>query len=122
MSVKVNNNKELADAVNRNEASIEICDPKTGKAIIRIKGVGAVAWVVAIGGIGITVAAILIPSPDPATKGIAAVSGGASFSILGGATVTAIGLAVAAGSVRVLNRIRGYKVTTLSNGHVLLTK
>ena len=124
MSVEVNSKKELVEAIKQGEASIEICDPGTGHTIIRIKGVGAVAWLVAIGGIGVAVAAILTPSPDPATKGVIPfVSGGAAVAILGAsATTGAIALAVAAGSTKILTQIRHYKVQKLPNGHVLLTK
>jgi hypothetical protein len=124
MSVKVNSKEELVDAIKNDEATIEICDPSTGNTIIRIKGVGAVAWVVAIGGIGIAVASILVPSPDPATKGVIPLAGvGGSIAILGAsATTGAIALAVAAGSTKILTKIRGYNIQKLPNGHVLLTK
>ncbi|MCQ2378639.1 MAG: hypothetical protein MJ016_05440 [Victivallaceae bacterium] len=123
MATQVQNEKELAKAIQQDSIEIEITDPKTGKRVLRIKATGKIAWGVAFGALAIGVAALLIPSPDPATKGaVPLLGGGAAAAILGTATPVAIAIAVAAGGVGVLNKLRAYKVSTLPNGHVLLSK
>src|SRR5439155_24942411 len=57
---------ELAEALKRKDSVICI-DVDLGKKVIKIKTTGRLAWAVAIGAIGVALAAILL-SPDPVTK------------------------------------------------------
>lgn len=78
----------------------------------------------AFGAIGVAVVGILAL---PATGGVSAVASGfmapAAVGILGiGATSTAIGIAVAAGGVAVLNKLRKYRLEKISDTHIILRK
>ncbi len=115
--------KELGEAIKRGDDSIEIEGDLT-KKVLKIKATGTVAWAVAIGAIGIGVAAIIAA---PATGGISTtasfVAAPAAVGILGGgATVAAITIAVAAGGIGSLNLLRKYKVEKVDGNKVILRK
>lgn len=115
--------KELANAIENGANSIEIYGD-LARHTIGIKATGQVAWLVAIGAIGVAVASLMV---SPATVGIsagfAAASAAGAVGILGAATTaTAISIAVAAGGVGVLNRLRDYDMEKISDTHVKLTK
>lgn len=121
--MKVLNEKELAEAINNDEETIEI-EGDLAKKTVKIKATGKVAWIVAIGAISIAVIAIL---SAPATAGTSSlISAGVApvaVGVLGaGTTVTAISIAVAGGSVAVLNKLRGYKLEKISDNKVILKK
>lgn len=122
----VKNEKDLGDAVKNGQDTIEI-EGDLGKKVLRIKATGKVAWVVAFGAIGVAVAGTMYPVPEPTTqvtsKAFAFTAAGGAISILGvGATTAAISIAVAAGSVGVLNSLRKYKVVSTSNNRVVLKR
>ncbi|EQC1088005.1 hypothetical protein [Klebsiella pneumoniae] len=120
--------KDLGDAINRGESTIEISGD-LAKKTLRIKATGAVAWAVAIGAISISFYAAMLtigsggttaPVAGPVVAGLTAGSAG----ILGvPATISAISLAVSAGSLGVLNKLRtGYNITKKEGDIVILTK
>ena len=115
----------MVNAILNGEIEIEIKGP-IKEVVIKIKATGAVAWGVAIGAIGIAAAAVIA---SPATGGVSGVVGGtAAFATtaaaLGGTSIVtaAIGMAVAAGSVSVLNKLREYDIKEQGPGHVILRK
>ena len=121
----VHNVKELVNAILNGEMEFEIVGPLK-EVVIRIKAKGAVAWVVAIGAIGIAAAAVIA---SPATGGVSGVVGGtAAFATtaaaLGGTSIAtaAIGIAVAGGGVSVLNKLREYDIKEQGTEHVILRK
>lgn len=122
----INNEKDLGQALKEGQETIEIEGSLKDK-VIKIKATGKVAWAVAIGAIGIAVIGMLYPVPEPATqvgtKGFAVLSGGVAVSILGAGTATcAISIAVAAGGVGVLNKLRTYKIIRNSGDIIVLKK
>ncbi|MBH3426328.1 hypothetical protein [Pseudomonas alkylphenolica] len=126
MTVKTE--KELADAVNRNEDTIEI-EGDLAKKTVRIKATGTVAWAVAIGSIGIVFYGVIatLGTGGAATPvaGIAAAAGSsAALSVLGAAATTAaVSMAVSVRSLGVLKKLRGnYKITSTSDNKVTLKR
>ena len=122
----IKNEKDLGNAVKNGQDTIEI-EGDLAKKVLRIKVTGKVAWIVAVGAIGIVVAGALYPVPEPTTqlasKGIAATAAGGAVTILGtGATTAAISIAVAAGGDGVLNKLRRYKVVNTSSNRVVLKR
>ncbi|WP_323930436.1 hypothetical protein [Aeromonas veronii] len=122
----INNEKDLGKALNEDQDTIEIEGSLRDK-VIKIKATGKVAWVIAIGAIGVAVVAILYPVPEPATqassKGIAALTGGAAIGILGaGTAMSAIAISVASGGVAALNKLRSYKIISNSGDKLVLKK
>lgn len=122
----IKNEKDLGEAVKNEQDTIEI-EGDLGKKVLRIKATGKVAWVVAFGAIVIAVTGALYPVPEPTTqvasKAFAATAAGGAVSILGvGTTAAAISIAVAAGGVGVLNKLRKYKVVSTSNNRVVLKR
>ncbi|MCC7706005.1 hypothetical protein IGS59_27540 [Janthinobacterium sp. GW460P] len=126
MSLAINNEKDLGEAIKNGQDTIEI-EGDLGKKVVRIKATGNVAWLVAFGAIMVAVVGILYPVPEPTTqvvtKAFAFTSAGAAVTILGaGATATAISIAVAAGGVSALNKLRKYKIVSAANNRVVLKK
>ncbi len=105
----VSTEEELGEALRNGESSI-IIEGDLANKVIRIRAAGEVAWLVAIGAIGIVVMSILLAAPTGGAAGAGLVAAPAAIGILGtAATTTAVGIAVAAGGVAALNKLRGYK-------------
>lgn len=130
--VKANSKSELNDAMRRGESTIEI-EGDLARMVLRIKATGKVAWLVAFGAIATASLAVISMVPaSVATGGAAAPVEGvvvtAAFApaaaLLGyKVAFTAVGLAVAAGGVGILSRLRSdYKIIEANEDRVLLTK
>lgn len=129
MSVK--NEKELAQAIKNGDDYIEV-EGDLAKKTLKIKATGKVAWAIAIGGIGVaTVAILTLPATTVATGGVGVLAkgfvttgaGATAAGVLGIPTaITAISIAVAAGGVGVLNKLRNYKLEKISDAHIKLLK
>ena len=119
----VHSEEELANAIENGTESIEI-EGDLAKGVIKIKYVVKAAWLVAIGAIGVAVASLMVsPATAGVSAGFAAASAAGAVGILGAATTaTAISIAVAAGGVGVLNRLRDYDMKKISDTHVKLAK
>ncbi len=127
---KVYDQKGFADAVSNGDDTIEI-EGSFAEEVFRIRATGKVSWAIAIAAITIAVAVLVatIPSKEKGdaigtTEVAKFVVDPAAFSILGtNATITAISIAVAAGGVGVLSRIRNdYKIQEHRKGYLLLKK
>jgi len=122
----VRTEEELADALKNDEDTIEIEGDLKNKTL-RIKATGKVAWAIAIGAIGVAIVGITYPVPEPATQGFSKSAAfftvaGAS-SVLGvGATSTAVALAISAGGVGVLNKLRSYKIIKKTDKKIVLKR
>ena len=128
MSSVIDNGKDLGKALKTNQDEIEITADLRNH-VIRIKAKDKIAWAIAIGAIGVAVAAAIstaasggISSPVAVPAGL--IGGGAAVGILGSATTaTAISIGVAGGGVDVLNLLRDkYNMNKLPNGNYLLKK
>ena len=105
--VPVKTPKELGKALKNNADEILI-EGDLKKKVIRIRITGKVAWLVAIGAIAAAVAAIIASGGLAFALGIPLVA--PAISILGVPTVSAaILIAIAAGGVGALNKLRKYK-------------
>jgi hypothetical protein len=116
----VRTEEELADAIKNDEETIEIEGDLKNKTL-KIKATGKVAWIVAIGAISVAVAATL------ATGGAAAPASGiigvGAVSVLGlPAATTAVMIAIAAGGVGVLNKLRSYKIIENTDEKLVLRR
>lgn len=126
--MKVTNEKELGEALKNDEDYIEIEVKDLKDRVWRIKATGKVAWAVAFGAIGVAVVAVLSIPTTGGTSAVPALAANAilapaAVSILGAGTVaSAIAIAVAAGSVGALNKLRKYKMTKISDSHIILSK
>ena len=116
----VKTEKELAEAIKNDEPTIEI-EGDLKEKTLKIKATGTAAWIIAIGAIGavvtivITTGGIGIP--------ISGIIGAGAVSILGlPAATSAATIAVAAGSVDVLNKLRDYEIVENNNDVLILKK
>jgi hypothetical protein len=128
----IHTKSELNDAMKRGDSTIEI-EGDLANRIIRIKATGAVAWAVAVGAIGIVVYSV-VSAPvttvatggaDVPAKGFASgIAGGAAVTVLGfEATAAAISLAISAGGIGILTRLRSdYKIVESRDRLVVLQK
>lgn len=127
MTRKVKTEKELGEALKSKEDEIEI-EGDLARKVIRIRATGKVAWVLAFGGIGLAVVSVYATiGTGGASAAVTSVSGlvagGASIGILGGSTTTtAISIAIAAGGVAALTRLRNYKEVSRSNTNLILRR
>ena len=92
------------------------------KKVIRIKATGKIAWAIAIGAIGVSVAAVLAtPVTGGASNAVHFVTAPAAVTVLGGAAVTAA-IAIAVAGVTVLNKLRKYKIEEQSKDCLILKR
>ena len=128
--VTVKTPKELGKAL-KGKADEILIEGDLKKKVIRITG--KVAWLVAIGAIAAAVAAIiasgglaLVPGAalaTPAIWGSGAALAAPAVGILGfPTTVAAISIAIAAGGVGVLNKLRKYKVVERGENRLVLRR
>lgn len=126
MPKKVNTEREFAEALNNGEDTIEI-EGDLAKKTVRIRATGNVAWAIAFAAIGIAVYATIVTgatagTSTPVTGTIAGITGGAAIGILGiPATYSAIAIAIAAGGVGSLTKLRDYKEISYK-GNILILK
>ena len=105
--VTVKTPKELGKAL-KGKADEILIEGDLKKKVFRIRVTGKVAWLVAIGAIAAAVAAIIASGGLAFALGIPLVA--PAISILGVPTVSAaILIAIAAGGVGALNKLRKYK-------------
>lgn len=113
MTATVRTEKELADAIKRETDTIEITGD-LAKKTIKLRATGNVAWAIAFAAIGLAVYAAVTTGATggvsaPVTGPVVGFTGAAAVGILGGATTySAIAIAIAAGGVGVLTKLRGY--------------
>lgn len=127
MTTTVSTAQELGKAISNGENKI-IVTGSLGSAVITIEAIGPVAWVVAIGAIGVAVAGAMttVGSGGAAApvgivmEGISAPGLIATFGSVSTVT-TAISIAVAGGGVGTLTSLRKYKAKR-ENGKVVLSR
>ena len=127
MAATVKTEKELADAINRGEDTIEI-EGDLAKKTVKIRATGKVAWAIAFAAIGIAACAAVTTAVTggtsaPVTGTVVGLTGGAAVGILGGAaTYSAIAIAIAAGGVGVLTKLRGYKEISRTESKLVIKR
>lgn len=123
----VTTEKELAKAI-KNEEDMIVIEGNLAKTTIKIKATGKAAWAIAIGAISLAAYSLIATvgtggASTPVTGTSGFIAGTAAVSVLGsGATASAIAIAVAAGSVGVLSKLRSYKILEKSADRVVLTR
>ena len=122
--------EELAEEIKKGAKEIFIINIDLAKKVIQIKAVGNVAWLVVFGSIGIAVVAVLaapaapVAGPVAVPAGALALAGAAPAVVVLGmpVVITAVTIAVAAGGVGVLNKLREYEIVEKSDKGLLLRK
>jgi len=107
----VRTEEELAEAIKNDEETIEIEGDFKNK-VLKIKATGKAAWIIAIGAVGVAVAGIMLaPASGGTSTAVSALAAPAAVGIWGtAATLSAISIAIAAGGVGVLNKLRKYNI------------
>ncbi|MDG5853126.1 hypothetical protein [Clostridium beijerinckii] len=123
MAKIVRDSKGLGEALKNSESEI-IIEGDLKNKVVRIKAKGAVAWVIAIGAIGIAVAATLVAPITGGTSEVASLAAApAAISVLGVSTATAaVGIAVAAGGIGALNDLRDYRIIENNDKRLVLRR
>ena len=119
----INSKKDLAEALDRGDDTIVI-EGDLKNSVIRIRATGAVAWLVAIGAIGIAVVATIAAIPTGGTSELAAFAmAPAAIAVLGGSTtIAAIAIAVSAGGVGALTKLMAYKEVSRTADQLVLRR
>jgi hypothetical protein len=116
----IHTEKDLGEALKIEQDTIEI-EGDLKKKVLRIKATGKVAWVVAIGAIGVAVV-IAVGSGGAGTPASAVIGIGA-VSVLGlSAATSAVAIALAAGGVGALNTLRKYKIVSDTGDRLVLSR
>ena len=121
--IKVKTEKELGEALNSDADVIEI-EGKLGDKVFKIKVTGKVAWGVCIGAIAISVTAILATPATGGSSDSALILTIPTAALILGAPVaiSAVAIAVAAGSIGALNKLRKYKIAKHEGDILILTR
>lgn len=118
--MKIKDEKDLGRALKKGEGTLEI-EGNLKDRILRIKATGKVTWIIASGSILIAVT-VIIASGGTATPASALIGAGA-ITILGfPAALSALIIAIAAGGVGALNKLRSYKVVSNSENKLILKR
>lgn len=120
---KVKTAEELGEALKNGESTIEI-EGDLAKKTVKIRATGKVAWAIALGAIGIAVGAAYATIPTGGTStAVGVVAAPAAVGILGiSATAAAISIAIAAGGVGGLKKLRRYKEVKRADGLLILER
>ena len=127
MVKKVRTEAELGEALKNNEESIEI-EGDLARKTFKIRATGNVSWAVCIGAIGIATYSVIATvgtggTSAPVTATTAGFTAATATTVLGGAvTYSAIAIAVAAGGVGALNKLRKYKQVSYENSRLILRR
>lgn len=121
MSIK--DEKELGKALKEDRDEI-IIEGDLKNNVIRIKAIGKVSWAIAIAAIAVAVGSVLAA---PLTGGLSTtanfITAPVAVSVLGvPATGAAISIAVAGGGVKILDKLRDYKIVKKNDNSVILKK
>lgn len=125
--MKVNNEEELGIALKCNMDSIEI-EGDLKRKVVRIRGTGNAVWAICIVAMTVAVASILTTAATAGTTApinalVATPALAGAVTVLGvPTTISAIGIAVAGGGVASLNKLRGYKIKTISDDKIQLIR
>ena len=121
--MKIRTEKELGEALKNDQNRIEI-EGDLSRKVIKIKATGKVAWVIAAGAIAVAVAAVLAtPATGGASNALHFIAAPAAAATLGiSVTSSAIAIAVAAGGIGALNKLRRYSLEKNPDGSVTLKK
>ena len=112
--------EELAQAINNSEDTIEIEGDLKDKTL-KIKGAGTFAWFIVILGIGIAVTVGIISGRPRGLKHW--IIGVGAESVLGlPAAISAVKIAVAAGGINSLSKLRGYIITESDDNKLILQR
>jgi len=118
--MRVKTEEELAEAIENEEETIEI-EGDLKEKVIKIKATGKVAWIIALGAIGVAVTVVIASGGSLAPA--SGIIGVAAISILGlPVAISAVSIAVAAGGVAVLNKLRKYKIVKNDDEVLILKK
>ncbi len=122
-TAKVDTEQDLGKALKDDADTIEI-NGDLRKKVLRIKATGKVAWVVAIGAIAIAITAIMVsPASGGASSAAGVIAAPAAIAALGAPVAySAIVIAIAAGGVGSLNKLRKYKVVSQNENSLVLKK
>jgi uncharacterized membrane protein YdbT with pleckstrin-like domain len=124
---KVNTEKDLGEALKSGEDFIEI-EGDLARKTIRIRATGKAAWMLAIGSLGIAAFAAYATvgtggAAAPIASAAVAVAAPAAVGVLGiSATVSALGIAIAAGGIGALTTLRKYKEVSRTGNTLVLQR
>lgn len=125
--MKVRNEEELGKALKNNVDLIEV-EYDLKRKVVRIRAINDVAWMVCIAAMTVGVASIIATAATAGTT--APVNALVATPALAGAvtvmgvptTISAVSIAVAGGGVASLNKLRNYKVKSISGEKIQLIR
>ena len=125
--MKVRNEEELGKALKNNVDLIEV-EYDLKRKVVRIRAINDVAWMVCIAAMTVGVASIIATAATAGTT--APVNALVATPALAGAvtvmgvptTISAVSIAVAGGGVASLNKLRNYKVKSISDEKIQLIR
>lgn len=125
--MKVRNEEELGKALKNNVDLIEV-EYELKRKVVRIRAIGDVAWMVCIAAMTVGVAYIIATAATAGTTApvnalIATPALAGAVTVMGvPTTISAVSIAVAGGGVASLNKLRNYKVKSISGEKIQLIR
>lgn len=120
MDNPISTEEELGYAL-KNSADTIVIEGDLVKKVVRIRATGKTAWIIAAGAIGVAITMTVVSGGTSAPASF--LIGSSAIGILGLPTaIAAVLIGLAAGGIAALNRLRGYKEITRSEGRVVLKK
>ncbi|MFZ4439325.1 MAG: hypothetical protein ACOYOS_12920 [Syntrophales bacterium] len=120
MKNPISTEEELGFAL-KNSADTIVIEGDLVRKVIRIRATGKTAWIIAAGAIAVAITMTVVSGGTSAPASF--LIGSSAIGILGLPTaIAAVLIGLAAGGIAALNRLRGYKEITRSEGRVVLKK
>ena len=127
MSKRVRTEEELGEALKSGADTIEI-EGNLASTTLKIRATGNVAWGVCVGAIGIAVVGLILTAGTggasaPVTATTAGLTAVTASTVLGTTvTYSAIAIAVTAGGVGALNKLRAYEQVSFEDNLLILKR
>lgn len=121
--MEARNESELGKALRNNDETIEL-HGDLARRIRKLKALSHVLWCICMSLLAITISAVLLSPAAPGVSAVAGlVAGTPAAGILGVPTaVTAVLTAVSGGGTAVLSKLRNYRMTVLTENHIILNR
>ena len=119
--------KELGRAIKEGKDNIEV-EFDLARKVIKIKGVGKVAWGACALGLAVTIAAVIVTlasggTSSPATVPAGLAGMGTATAVMGySVAASAVTIGAAGGGIATLNKLRKYRIEKINEDKIILHK
>ena len=119
--------KELGRAIKEGKDNIEV-EFDLARKVIKIKGVGKVAWGACALGLAVAIAAVIVTlasggTSSPATVPAGLAGMGTATAVMGySVAASAVAIGASGGGIATLNKLRKYRIEKINENKIILHK